>query len=307
MGFFGFLKKPAVTAPTQPPAAQPPSEVPPPPTTTPGATPSSAPDKPGEVPPLDVAPSPSLMQHEDDLGFENEIPAEEGTPEIPLNLPSEDTPPSDVPDTPPTPDLPPVSDTPMGGTPANPELPPAPDATEDMMSAPVTEVPHTTTSEEDDGLLIEHSDKRVLAVDLPPMGSQPVEVEPKSWSKEPEEHTLPSMASNDAVPDFTDEEIAAAEELEPHPEVRTEELPGLDPLPELPFETVESLYVPAVAYREALGTISSFQKSVHKGDGALDKFTQQITAHGTELGIFAEKLNMMQEELIQMDNVLNER
>jgi hypothetical protein len=81
----------------------------------------------------------------------------------------------------------------------------------------------------------------------------------------------------------------------------------MEPLPELPVEMQESLYVPAVSYRDALHAIKAFRKSVKGGDAALDTFTQLTAAHGAELSVFAEQLNQMQEELIRMDGLISER
>ncbi len=111
------------------------------------------------------------------------------------------------------------------------------------------------------------------------------------------------------LPDFSEAEIEAAEKMSQpvEPVHRQEELPSLDDMTLPPKLTMESLYVPAIGYREALTTVRDLKKAAQKGDAAMDKLNQSIAQHKEKFGKYADTLNTIQEQLVQLDNTLATR
>lgn len=114
------------------------------------------------------------------------------------------------------------------------------------------------------------------------------------------------------LPDFSDEEIAAAEQEVTKPEqpvakrlpTREKALPPLKPLPILSPSVPEELYVEAHQYQTALKTITTFKTAVQKGDAALSGLGTAMNSHKQQFAAFAEQVNAIQEDLIRIDNIM---
>lgn len=159
--------------------------------------------------------------------------------------------------------------------------------------------------------------------DLPPAPAAPVsgefDVTTASPSSAEDVSSLPTPSEDetdvgvesiqsDNLPDFTDDDIAAAEALiKPEPVTPQEPLPSFKDAEELRTPQLEvrgALYVPATRYREALETLKLFRTSVRKGEMQLKKLTTSVTTNKETFQQYAQSLNGIQESLITMDNML---
>jgi hypothetical protein len=121
----------------------------------------------------------------------------------------------------------------------------------------------------------------------------------------------PMEAMPEAPPDFSDEQIFAAEKMTRHGK-RSEHHPEREhPLPPLrevagflPPEVPDSFYVHATQYQAALKTISSFKTAVKKGDAAIAQMEAAMASHKQQFAVFAEQVNGIQEALIRIDNIM---
>jgi hypothetical protein len=162
---------------------------------------------------------------------------------------------------------------------------------------------------------------------LPPVPAQqgPIDM---SFSRDVSS-SRPKLQEHD-LPDFSDDEIEAAEqlakeklksvqdliakrlqkeapkpeEIEP-PELPTDALPVLEDAENLfPREHEGPIYVSAVRYRDALAEMRKMREAQRRSDAHLKGLMAGHTAQKEPYSQFAEKLNNIQERLIQMDNQL---
>ena len=127
------------------------------------------------------------------------------------------------------------------------------------------------------------------------------------------------------LPDFTDEEISAAEQMmrrrqeerererEMEREKEEEEKEETEseavrerpePIPILPPPMPDAFYVPVHVYRESLAVIGSLKASLKRGDAALSQMGVSMSSHTQSFAAFADEVNAVQESLMQMDNIM---
>ena len=124
------------------------------------------------------------------------------------------------------------------------------------------------------------------------------------------------------IPDFSEEDIAAATGFKRKPEetkreesVPTRQAPAAkghihyQPLPALGDELLppalpDEMYVPAHQYQDALKIIANLRGSVRRGDGALAKLNGSVVTHKQDFSRFAEKINAIQQDFIKIDDIM---
>jgi hypothetical protein len=295
MGFFGFLKKEKVDPPKNPGATLPP-------------------------PPEDAMPK-------DDLGGVPPLPEAPALPEAQDPM----APPRDLMDTPNLMDTS-IEAVDTMGTAMQAAVEPQPTAppmdTPDMMSpehlqeeafsqmdpapAPVLDEKGAQMEELESNYADEHPLPHEQTLEQTPEQT-PNEVSEEvleQTSREMPEETAAETNWETPLPDFTTEELAAAERMEQHEAEPDLELPTFEEMEDaenlvLPERKPEGmLFVPALQYRDALNSITKIRRATKKGDASLKKLSDTIVVNKDPFTQYAEGLNAIQENLILMDNTL---
>lgn len=187
------------------------------------------------------------------------------------------------------------------------EMPPLPghsDPELDAELASIASLPEAPSPDVDDFDLPPAPEQTAERFDLDESPEEPAPVAPvaapaASAEQRPTDH----REEAEPLPDFTAEEMNAAERLSLHVDEQ-QELPTLEDVTPVEPPKADHLYVPATQYRAALEKVNECQKAIKRGDAALGKLGAKITSHKEGFSQFAETLNAIQENLIQMDNIL---
>jgi len=115
----------------------------------------------------------------------------------------------------------------------------------------------------------------------------------------------PGVQTPDDLPDFTAEQIAAAEKAA----TAAKPLPVFDDIAPLPSLEVsgEEYYVEALEYGLALKTIKALKGVVRQGDKSASSLGSLVSKHQDRYAKFADSLNGIQDRLMLMDDLLTQR
>lgn len=128
----------------------------------------------------------------------------------------------------------------------------------------------------------------------------------------PADDPVPTLLStvSSPTPDWAaDPEPAEPELVTPEPvraSQRTlrEESTEFDDLPPLPTEQIDRHYIPLLEYKTAFERLGDLRKTVARSQATIKKVTQEIGAQRDAYDKFADSINALQQQLIQMDDVL---
>ena len=115
----------------------------------------------------------------------------------------------------------------------------------------------------------------------------------------------PGVQTPDDLPDFTAEQIAAAEKAV----AAAKPLPAFDDIAPLPSLEVsgDDYYVDALEYGLALRTVKALKSVARQGDKSVGSLSSLVSKHQDRYARFAESLNGIQDRLMVMDDMLTQR
>ncbi len=127
---------------------------------------------------------------------------------------------------------------------------------------------------------------------------------PVSSAPPPSEPVSPSQVPDD-LPDFTADQIAAAEQAAP----ASKRLPAFDEIAPLPSLEVsgDEYFIGAVEYGLALKTVKALKGVARRGDKTAGSLGSLVSKHQERYAKFAESLNGIQERLMLVDDMLMQR